>query len=69
MPWEGGEDSGTVCYDNYFDSNTCCSTDDSPEMGFMNDPKLSANDLRRYGRFKNKYNNTRNLMKNYQPKD
>lgn len=59
----------TMYGDQYYDMDDDRLTNDSPERGFMNDPKLSDNDLRRYGRFKNKFNNTWNQMKNYQPKD
>lgn len=59
----------TMYHNQYYDMDDERLTDDSPERGFVNDPKLSNNDLRRYGRFKNKFNDTWNQMKNYQPKD
>lgn len=41
MPWEDGEDSGITSYNGYFDSNTCCGTDDSPEKGLGTIYKLT----------------------------
>lgn len=38
---------------------------DTPENGFVDDPNTSDRDVRRYGRFKDQYFNTRDKIRNY----